>query len=259
MKKFDSLPALSDVAHLSISIGRILMECGASGRLIHDEVFAAARGLGCDSAEVYCQHAAIIVTLRRGEEFCVQMGKVGEHSVNLRRSEAISDIVRRIAHDELECAAGQIELDEVHQTIPSYPLWLVCLCTGLACSAFGRLLGADWPSFLPILIAAAIGQWIRHSLIARAQNIFITSGIVSFVSALLAGSGSRLFGGAHLAIATASAVLLLVPGVAVLNTQMDAIEGKPNLAAARGLRVIYLLVFITLGLVAAQRLILPGL
>jgi hypothetical protein len=50
-----------------------------------------------------------------------------------------------------------------------------------------------------------------------------------------------------------------VPGVAVLNTQMDAIEGKPSLAAARGLRVIYLLVAMTLGLIAAQRLILPGL
>jgi len=38
---------------------------------------------------------------------------------------------------------------------------------------------------------------------------------------------------------------------------MDAIEGKPNLAAARGLRVIYLLLFMTMGLLAAQRLILP--
>jgi hypothetical protein len=43
-----------------------------------------------------------------------------------------------------------------------------------------------------------------------------------------------------------------------LNIQMDAIEGKPNLAAARSLRVIYLLVFVTLGLVVAERLILPG-
>jgi uncharacterized membrane protein YjjP (DUF1212 family) len=56
-----------------------------------------------------------------------------------------------------------------------------------------------------------------------------------------------------------AAVLLLVPGVAVLNTQMDSIGGKPNLAAARSLRVLYLLVFMTLGLVGAQRFILPGL
>jgi uncharacterized membrane protein YjjP (DUF1212 family) len=95
-------------------------------------------------------------------------------------------------------------------------------------------------------------------LIVRKQNIFIITGIVSFCSAFLAGLGARLSGSLHPASATVAAVLLLVPGVAVLNTQMDAIEGKPNLAAARGLRVMYLLVFMTLGLIAAQRLILPA-
>jgi Putative threonine/serine exporter len=97
----------------------------------------------------------------------------------------------------------------------------------------------------------------RHDLIVRKQNIFIVSSIVSFAAAFLAGSGARLLGSLHPETAMVAAVLLLVPGVAVLNIQMDAIEGKPNLAAARGLRVIYLLMFMTLGLVAAQRLILP--
>ena len=233
------------------------MESGESGRIIHEEILGAACALGCDSAEVYCQHAAIIVTLRRGEEFCVQMGKVGEHGVNLRQSEAIRDTLRHVANGDLECSVAQTELDNLPHTIPSYPIWVVCLCTGLACSAFGRLFGVDWPAFFPVLIGTASGQWIRHALIVRKQNIFIISGIVSFGSAFLAGLGARLLGSLHPETATVAAVLLLVPGVAVLNIQMDAIEGKPNLAAARGLRVIYLLVFMTLGLVAAQRLILP--
>ncbi|HYY28342.1 MAG TPA: threonine/serine exporter family protein [Chthoniobacterales bacterium] len=256
MKDDASFPPLSDVARLSLSIGRVFMESGESGRVIHEEISRAACALGCNLAEVYCQHAAIIVTLRRREEFCVQMGKVGEHGVNLRRSEATKDTLRRIATGELECSAAQIELDEIPDS--TYPEWLVCLCTGLACGAFGRLLGVDWPAFVPVVIGSAVGQWIRHALIARKQNIFITSAIVSFCSAFLAGLGARLLGSLHPAPATVAAVLLLVPGVAVLNTQMDAIEGKPNLAAARGLRVIYLLLFMTLGLVGAQRLILPA-
>jgi uncharacterized membrane protein YjjP (DUF1212 family) len=77
MNRAASLPPLSDVARLSLSIGRLFMESGESARTIHEEIFGAANALGCDSAEVYCQHAAIIVTLRRGEDFCVQMGKVG--------------------------------------------------------------------------------------------------------------------------------------------------------------------------------------
>ena len=54
-----------------------------------------------------------------------------------------------------------------------------------------------------------------------------------------------------------AAVLLLVPGVAVLNAQLDAIHGMPNLAAARSLRIAYLLLFMTLGLVLAQHLVAP--
>jgi uncharacterized membrane protein YjjB (DUF3815 family) len=74
----------------------------------------------------------------------------------------------------------------------------------LACGAFGRLFGVDWPAFIPVVIGAATGQWIRHALIARKQNIFITSGIVSFASAFLAGFGARLSGSAHLETATAA-------------------------------------------------------
>src|SRR6478735_4933724 len=102
-----SLPPLSDVARLSLSIGRLFMESGESGRVIHEEISGTACVLGCDSAEVYCQHAAIIVTLRRGQEFCVQMGKVGEHGVNLRQSEAIKDTLRRVASGDLECSGAQ--------------------------------------------------------------------------------------------------------------------------------------------------------
>ena len=94
------------------------------------------------------------------------------------------------------------------------------------------------------------------ALPARAeQYVFLVAGIVSFVSAFLAGLGGRLLGSGHLEIATMAAVLLLVPGVAVLNAQLDAIDGKPNLAAARSLRIAYLLLFMTLGLVVAQHMV----
>jgi uncharacterized membrane protein YjjB (DUF3815 family) len=55
-----------------------------------------------------------------------------------------------------------------------------------------------------------------------------------------------------------AAVLLLVPGIPVLNAQIDVIEGKPNLAAARALRITYLLLFMALGLSLAQGLLLSG-
>ena len=121
------------------------------------------------------------------------MGKVGEHGVNLRRSEAIKDTLRRVASGDLECSAAQTELDDVPQTTPSYPVWLVCLCTGLACSAFGRLFGVDWPAFFPVLVGAASGQWIRHTLIVRKTKYFPYFRYCKFWLRIFSGSGCPTF------------------------------------------------------------------
>lgn len=259
MSAFPVTPSLDEVAKLSLSVGKLLLETGASARTVHEAIEEMSLSLGCETVETYCQHAAIIVMLRRGTESCVQMGKVGEHGVNLRRAEAVRKIVSHVANGEMDCAQAQKEVDSVPRTAPGYPVWLVCLATGIACAAFGRLLNATWLSFVPTVAGAGTGQWLRHLLLGRKQNVFLVAGIVSFVSALIAGLGGRLLGSGHLEIATVAAVLLLVPGVAVLNAQVDAIDGKPNLAAARGLRIAYLLLFMTLGLVLAQQLVVPQL
>jgi uncharacterized membrane protein YjjP (DUF1212 family) len=248
---------LDEVARLSLSVGKLLLEAGASARTVHEAVQDISKGLGCEKVETYCQHAAIIIMLRRGEESCAEMGKVGEHGVNLRRAEELSRIVSRVGTGEMDCAQAQREVDDVPRSTPAYPVWFVCFATGIACAAFGRLLNAAWLSFAPTLAGAAAGQWLRHFLVGRKQNLFFVAGIVSFVCAFIAGLGGRLLGSGHLEIATMSAVLLLVPGVAVLNAQLDAIDGKPNLAAARGLRIAYLLLFMSLGLVLAQHLVVP--
>jgi uncharacterized membrane protein YjjP (DUF1212 family) len=250
-------PSLDEVAKLSLSIGKLFLETGASARTVHEAVAEMSRSFGCETAETYCQHAAIIVMLRRGAESCAQMGKVGEHGVNLRRAEALSKIVSHVVLGEMDCAQAQREVDNVPRAAPGYPVLFVCLATGIACAAFGRLLNAEWLSFVPTLAGGAAGQWLRHSLLGRKQNVFLVTGIVSFVSAFAAGLGGRLLGSGHLEIAMMAAVLLLVPGVAVLNAQLDAIDGKPNLAVARGLRIAYLLLFMTLGLVLAQQLVAP--
>jgi len=250
-------PPLPEVARLCLSAGRQLLETGANGRTVHEGIADIARALGCDWSEVLCQHQAILVTIHRGSQSFIQMSKTGEHGVNLRRTQAIRQIIRDLVAKRIDCAAAQSAVELVPKNTPAYPLWLVCLSTGLACSAFGKLLGADWPAFLPILAGSAGGQWLRHTLLQSRHNVFVVAGIISFLSAFVAGFGARLCGSAHDPIATVAATLLMVPGVAVLNAQVDVLEGKPNLAAARALRVLYLLMFMALGLVLAQTLILP--
>ncbi len=247
---------LPEIAHLVLTVGRMLLEWGANARTVHEAISTTAIGLGCDSADAFCQHAAIITVLRRGHESHTQMGKVGEHVVNLRRTQNLQDIIRRVGQGELTCVEAQREVELVPTKTKHYPVWFICLATGLACSAFGRLFKSDWVAFLPTLIGAGVGQYVRHTLFHKKYNIFLTAGTVSFIAALLAGFGAKALGSVHLPLAMVASVLLLVPGIPVLNAQIDVIEGKPNLAAARALRITFLLLFMALGLSIAQGFVL---
>jgi len=248
---------LDKVAQITLTVGRMLLEWGANARTVHQAIADVAAGYGCQSADAFCQHAAIIVTLHRGEHACVQMGKVGEHGVNLRRAQALSNIVDQIAAGALDHKTALEKIHAIPETAPRHPTWLVALSTGIACAAFGRLLGGDWLAFLPIVVGSSAGQWLRYLLSLRHYNVFIIAGMVSFTASFIGGIGSKLAGSHTLDIAMVASVLLLVPGVAVLNAQVDVLEGKPNIGAARALRIAYILVFMTLGLTMAQTLILP--
>jgi uncharacterized membrane protein YjjP (DUF1212 family) len=118
--------ALDEVANLSLSVGKLFLETGckrADG--------ARSRGRNLERLRLsegrdLLPACAIIVMFRRGAESCVQMGKVGEHGVNLRRAEALSRIVSPIALGKIDCPHAQREVDNVPRTAPGYP-GLVCL------------------------------------------------------------------------------------------------------------------------------------
>ncbi|HEY5792410.1 MAG TPA: threonine/serine exporter family protein, partial [Chthoniobacterales bacterium] len=146
-------------------------------------------------------------------------------------------------------------LDRIPRDAGAYPMLFVCGATGLACAAFGQLLGAPPLAIPPVFLGAAAGQYLRQAMLARKMNLFFMVCLVSFCSSLISGLLARMLGLANLETTAVAAVLLLVPGPAILNAQMDAIDGRPSLAAARALRVVFILLFMTLGFYLSQQMI----
>ena len=133
-----------------------------------------------------------------------------------------------------------------------YSNWVMALAVGLACAAFGRLLGVDWVGTFPVFTGATIGQLLRRFLLSKHVNVFLCASVVSFISALLSGSGAQLSGSVKVDVAMIAAILLLVPGVPSINAQTDILEGHPTLGSARAVTVIVLLIFVAVGLWFSQ-------
>ena len=134
----------------------------------------------------------------------------------------------------------------------------MAVAVGLACAAFGRLLGVDWEGTGPVFLAATIGQYIRRELATRHFNVFLNATFISFISSVLGGLGARMAGSGKVSIAMVASILLLVPGVPSLNAQNDILEGRPTLGSARAVTVAVILIFITAGLWLGQVVIAEG-
>jgi uncharacterized membrane protein YjjP (DUF1212 family) len=237
-----------DIAIVALDAGRLSMEAGASGRSVEELVERIAHGLGAEQVDLRIGYASLSITIGIGGEAVTRMRRVGPHGVNQRLDLALRALASRVSRGELDLAATRAALERLPRDTPRHPAWLLAMAAGIACAAFGRLLGVDWPGTLPVLVASTLGQVVRGTLLGRGANVFLAVVAVAFSSSLLGGWGARSAGSHAVDVAMIASVLLLVPGVPALNALNDILEGKPTLGSARTVSVAVVLVFVTVGI-----------
>ncbi len=250
--------SLEEIAMLALEFGRLLMEAGASARSVEEIAAQVAVGLGAERMDLRVGYASLAITIGIGPDGITRMRKVGPLGVNQSLDHALRVAAAQIEQGSYTVAEARAELDRLVRACPRHPDWLVAASVGVACAAFGRLLGVDWWGVGPIFAAAALGQMVRRQLALRNVNVFISATLVAFLASTVSGLGARWAGSQTVATSMASAVLLLVPGVPSLNAQNDILEGRPTLGSARAVWVAVILVFITAGLWLAQGLLGEG-
>jgi uncharacterized membrane protein YjjP (DUF1212 family) len=245
---------LESMAMLSMEFGRLLMECGASARIVDEVVCTVAKGLGAERVDLRIGYASLAITVGIGNEGITRMRTVGPVGVNQRLDHSVRRLAIAVGRGEMTATAGQIKLSSLSQAPQCYGGWLVDISVGVACASFGRLLGIDWAALGPVFIASAMGQWLRQKLAARQINVFIGATLLAVVASAVSGLGARFLGSLTVDTAMIASVLFLVPGVPALNAQNDILEGHPTLGSARAVWVVVNLVFLTLGVWLGQTL-----
>jgi len=232
----------------ALEAGRLLMEAGAGAAGTDEIVEVVARGLGAERVDLRIGYASLSVTVGSGNSGITRMRNIGPLGVNQQLDQQLWVLAARVSRGELTSEETGIALAQLRLQTPSHPLWLKAISVGLACAAFGRLLGVDWVGCGPVFAAAAGGQFVRGKLLHRHVNAFLCTALVSCVSSTLGGLLGAWAGTTTLTTAALASVLLLVPGVPAVNAQSDVLDGHPTLGSARAVTVVMHLVFIAAGL-----------
>ncbi|NWF70572.1 MAG: threonine/serine exporter family protein [Chloroflexi bacterium] len=245
---------LRDVIDLALWAGQLLLQYGADTQLVEETIHRLGTGLGCDWMDILVSPNAVVITAHSGLDFRTKVRRVVSMTVNMTILTEVSAVTRRVIAGDIDRFELRKELLRISTLPRNYNRWMVVLMVGLACAAFSRLFGADWPVFIVTFFAAAGAMFVRQELQRHHFNALLVTIATAFVAGLLASAAPLLRLGEQPSLALASAVLLLVPGVPLINAAEDLIKGHLVTGIVRGITGGLLATCIALGLLLAMSL-----
>ncbi|MFP4438699.1 MAG: threonine/serine exporter family protein [Chloroflexaceae bacterium] len=246
---------LREAIVLSLWAGQLLLQHGAESDRVEETVHRLGTGMGCDWMDILVSPNAVVATTISGGEFRTKLRRVPVLGVNMTIVDAINTLSRQVSRGELNRAQVRTELRRISAIKPRYNRWVVVLMVGLACAAFSRLFGGTWPIFGVTFGSAAIAMFVRQELTRRHFNLLMVVTLTAFVGGLPASSAVLLqlhYDPEITRIPLVASVLLLVPGVPLINAIEDLIKGHMVVGVARGMTGLLISLSIALGLLLAM-------
>lgn len=249
---------LRDVIDLALWAGQLLLQHGAETQRIEETVHLMGTSLGANWLDVLVSPNAVVITTISGEEFRTKVRRVVSLGINMTILHEVNALSRRTAEGEIDRFGVRAELERIGKLSVHYNRWLVAGTVGLSCAAFSQLFGGDWGAFVVTWVAAGAAMIIRQEMTHRYFNPLLTTIVTALVAGLIAGSAASRLSETP-AQALASSVLLLVPGVHLINSAEDLIKGHMVTGIVRGVLGALITLCIAIGLLIALRLTGVGL
>lgn len=262
---------LRDVIDLALWAGQLLLQNGAETARVEETVHRLGTGLGCSWLDILVSPNAIVATTISGEAFRTKVRRVVRFGgVNLTAVAVVNRLSRQVNRGELDRFGVRAALVEISSRPHAYPRPLIVILVGLACAAFSQIFGGDWVVFGITWLAAATAMFIRQEMNRRHVNALLNVVLTAFIAgfivvvlttifARLIASSPTIFGPNQMRkpeIALAATVLLLVPGVQLVNASEDLLKGHTVTGIIRGINGGLISLGIALGI--ALVLSLPG-
>lgn len=176
---------------------------------------------------VMMQTKSVILTLLYAEDHTIQQTAT-RHIPGLALNFYVQNMLSRLSWTVFDNGMDLAELDAKYHGIIAvrrYPYFLVLAAAAFANMAFCRLFGGDVYSMVFVLLGTAAAYYTRTLLQRREINHLFVIVITAFVSSVIAGCTEFFALGQTASIALATSVLFLIPGVPLINSLIEILEG----------------------------------
>lgn len=242
---------IREIGTVLLETGALLMSSGATTARIRVTVNRIAEAFGY-SAELFITHRALTLTLSReeDEELFSSLKRTSPHGVNFKIVSGISRMSWRVVEEKWDINQIKQELIRLTSLAP-YPRLLILILVSLAGASFCRVSGGNYTEMIITFIASFAGLFIRQEAHKRGFNPYICVYFAAFTASLISGGFMKFIVNTELEHAFATSVLFLIPGVPLINTFSDLIDGNILNGILRGIHGLLIAFCIALGLLTA--------
>lgn len=147
-----------------------------------------------------------------------------EHNVHLKVISEVSHLSWRVHDKKLSLDEAEEQFTQIKDMKP-YRSIVVALAVAFSCAGLCLFSMGDYINAGVAFLGAFIGYLAKVIITKRRYNTMIAIATSAFVTTLITGLGTKFGIGANPQAAMATAVLHLIPGVPLINSVIDLIEG----------------------------------
>lgn len=243
---------LNELGSTLLEMGALLMSSGASTGRIRTTVERISDSFGYN-VELLITNRALMLTINDEETntFFSSLKRTSPHGVNFKTVSGISRMSWRVVNEKWTVAQINQELDRL-TSLPHYNRLVILSLVGLAGASFCRLFGGEWVDMIVAFVATFAGLFVRQESLKHEFNPYLCVFFASLTASLLSGLYVKFFAGANQEYAFATSVLFLIPGVPLINSFSDMIDGNILNGIVRGVNGLLISFAIALGLLSAM-------
>lgn len=242
---------INKLCRLLLEIGSLLMAAGANTARIRTTVLRIANAYGYN-AELLITHRALMLTLYDEERdyFFSRLKRTSPHGANFKMVSGISRMSWRIVEDKWNLEQVQQEIERL-KSVPHYNRLIILSVVALADASFCRLFGGGYIEMIVAFVATFAGLFVRQEVTKKGFNPYLTIFFAALVSSLISGLSVKMNWGANPEYAFATSVLYLIPGIPLINSMSDLLDGNLMNGIVRGVNGLIIAFAISLGLLGA--------
>jgi uncharacterized membrane protein YjjP (DUF1212 family) len=239
-----------------LEIGALLMSSGASTHRTRIKMERIARGLGYGIELLITQRALMLTIIEKDQQhFFSRLKRISPHGVNFRIVSGISHLSWYVMEQNWTIAQISEEVQRL-KALPHYPRLVVLGLVGLAGAGFCRIFGGGYLEMTVALVATVVGLFVKQEAMRVKFNPYICVFFAAFAASLIAGLAEHFEIGAEPDKAFATSVLFLVPGIPLINSVTDLMDGNIQNGVVRAINGLMIAFSIAMGILSVKMILI---